>query len=43
MGINRVPKVCLINQDDKKCEGIADCVEGMGRTTLEKIGKFLEG
>ena len=41
-GVNRVHRVCLITQDENKCEGVADCVEGAGVSTMEKIKRFID-
>jgi thiol-disulfide isomerase/thioredoxin len=40
--IERVPRLCFIKQSDEKCDGVADCVEGSGKVTLEKVRKFVE-
>ena len=40
-GVNLIPRICLINQDEKKCDGVADCVEGAGKPTYDKIRKWL--
>jgi thiol-disulfide isomerase/thioredoxin len=38
-----VPRVCLIIEDIKKCDGISDCLEGYDKVNMDKIRKFVEG
>ena len=42
-GVDTVPRVCLINVDYGKCDGVMNCVEGNSDENAKKIVRFITG